>query len=862
MIITEDSIAKNNTGLNSKNYKIKASNQAFKILSSSLYENKPKAVLREISANALDSHIAAGIPDTPITITLPTSLSPSLVVQDYGTGLSMLELESIYTTYFESTKQKENSSIGGFGLGSKSPFSISEAFTVTSVKDGEYTQIVNYTDQGSPKFIVLDHNLKTDLPNGTKIEIPVEDSELISKLKKEANTLFSLWDTQPTINNTNTTEKEFTLIDTYKDSFKFLQTKEYSVASYRVSLKSFFNNVSVGPFIYSVPDSMLEEMEAKYSKDCPSIQNKLKVIYKALTSKSKNKHVSIVLTSKIGDLELAPSRERIENTIQNKKFIFNKFKKEIEELYTTLKSKSKVLEKDLVNYLKSKEFSRLHGFKLKDKIKISKELNEKYKNLDVLYYILYSEYNDSTTHSKELPEYVKLTSNLYNIRNNPYESADAIFSSIYGHDSISGYDRVGIEKVSIDTISNYKLTSLHTNSNNSSIHRHKNYKVLETINNAVNNKTPLYLMTSELTNKDKSIINAIMRNSSSSYHITLKDDPKINQLMRSNYFELKVTTDTAKNLFKAVNNLYIENPFVAITMQDILDSYNITPIKKASSKSSTYGSNKTSLKDVVVGEVFKASIVVNSFTGKKQLTCTGVKDITVDQLYKNNNIEKDSAVFIFNKADTKAYYFKVLYDYLIETAFKPFLLDCNNIYIITLNSKEFNTVRYEKFLNKKHDYKLLTDIKNSLDLFENHVPVNFPTAYKLLKINLIYMQFYSKNLHSKSLYKLPESYVKNVLNSTKFNALLEEYSNVINFNVLNDFCSRFSSIDHKDILKDDLILDSKNSEKIESYLSTQLISNPGTSNSICVTLENHPNKCFYSELKSSFNIIYNLAFKE
>ena len=137
MIISDNSVdvTLSNVG-NTGEFKIKNSRKAFQILSSGLYSNKIKAIIRELSTNALDSHRAAGTVDTPFEVHLPTILEPYFSVRDYGTGLTDQEIESIYTTYFESTKTNSNEYIGALGLGSKSPFSYTDNFTVTSVKNG------------------------------------------------------------------------------------------------------------------------------------------------------------------------------------------------------------------------------------------------------------------------------------------------------------------------------------------------------------------------------------------------------------------------------------------------------------------------------------------------------------------------------------------------------------------------------------------------------------------------------------------------------------------------------------------------------------------------------------------------------
>jgi len=117
-------------------FRIRNSAKAFNILSSGLYANKVRAIIRELSCNAVDSHTAAGKQDTPFDVHLPNQLEPWFSIRDYGTGLSHEQVTNIYTTYFESTKTDSNDYIGALGLGSKSPFSYTDNFTVTDVKDG------------------------------------------------------------------------------------------------------------------------------------------------------------------------------------------------------------------------------------------------------------------------------------------------------------------------------------------------------------------------------------------------------------------------------------------------------------------------------------------------------------------------------------------------------------------------------------------------------------------------------------------------------------------------------------------------------------------------------------------------------
>jgi len=64
-------------------FRIRNSAKAFNILSSGLYANKIKAIIRELSCNAIDSHTAAGTTQ-PFEVHLPTTLEPWFSIRDFG----------------------------------------------------------------------------------------------------------------------------------------------------------------------------------------------------------------------------------------------------------------------------------------------------------------------------------------------------------------------------------------------------------------------------------------------------------------------------------------------------------------------------------------------------------------------------------------------------------------------------------------------------------------------------------------------------------------------------------------------------------------------------------------------------------
>ena len=189
-------------------FRIRNSAKAFNILSSGLYANKIRAIVRELSCNAVDSHVAAGKSGVPFDVHLPTTLEPTFSIRDYGTGLSHEQVTNIYTTYFESTKTASNDFIGALGLGSKSPFSYTDNFTVTAIKDGRkgiYTAFIN--EAGVPSIALMAEEETTD-PAGVEIKFAVADRYDFNKFIDEAHHVYRYFALRPVING-----PEFTFRD-------------------------------------------------------------------------------------------------------------------------------------------------------------------------------------------------------------------------------------------------------------------------------------------------------------------------------------------------------------------------------------------------------------------------------------------------------------------------------------------------------------------------------------------------------------------------------------------------------------------------------------------------------------------------
>lgn len=142
-----------------------------------LYSNPYLACLREYTSNAYDSHLRAG-QTRPVAVSLPSALSPNLIIEDWGVGMSREELRA-YGQYGSTTKNKSNTEVGGFGLGSKSGLAICPQFQVRAVKDGfRNTVVIGFDKSGAPSMGFMSAEPQpTDEPNGVRVSIPNTDRD-------------------------------------------------------------------------------------------------------------------------------------------------------------------------------------------------------------------------------------------------------------------------------------------------------------------------------------------------------------------------------------------------------------------------------------------------------------------------------------------------------------------------------------------------------------------------------------------------------------------------------------------------------------------------------------------------------------
>lgn len=156
-----------------------------------MYEDRELAVIRELSTNARDSHVEAGVGHQPIEVTTPSEWDPSFSVQDHGLGLSAEDVTEIYSMYGASTKRESDDVVGMLGIGAKSPLTLSPQFTIIGVKDRRRITVVvsREEDGGGAMTIVSDE--PSDDENMVRVSVPITGAH---GFREKCRRFFRFWE--------------------------------------------------------------------------------------------------------------------------------------------------------------------------------------------------------------------------------------------------------------------------------------------------------------------------------------------------------------------------------------------------------------------------------------------------------------------------------------------------------------------------------------------------------------------------------------------------------------------------------------------------------------------------------------------
>jgi len=172
-----------------------ATSMVFQMFTKLIYSNPIGTVVREITSNCFDSHVEAETNGEKITkpVVIKKSYDNETSTHfisfiDFGVGMSPERINEVYMVYFESTKRVDNTQIGGFGIGGKTPLAYKRStgqgeheydnsFYVITNHDGIKYYYCVYEGEEAPEVNLL-HQEETKEHNGTEIRIPVLERDM------------------------------------------------------------------------------------------------------------------------------------------------------------------------------------------------------------------------------------------------------------------------------------------------------------------------------------------------------------------------------------------------------------------------------------------------------------------------------------------------------------------------------------------------------------------------------------------------------------------------------------------------------------------------------------------------------------
>jgi hypothetical protein len=179
-----------------------ATSMVFQLFTKNIYSNPIGTVVREITSNCFDSHVEAKVNSPVIIRKFKDPQTDTLYISfiDFGVGMSPDRVENIYGVYFESTKRCDNTQIGGFGIGGKTPLAYKRStghgegeydnsfYVITNFNGTRYYYCI-YEGQEAPEISLL-HSESTVERNGTEIRIPVLEKDMNSFAKEMLRQLY------------------------------------------------------------------------------------------------------------------------------------------------------------------------------------------------------------------------------------------------------------------------------------------------------------------------------------------------------------------------------------------------------------------------------------------------------------------------------------------------------------------------------------------------------------------------------------------------------------------------------------------------------------------------------------------------
>jgi len=271
------------------------------------YSNTQLAVIREISANALDANLEANSKRS-VEITLPSKMNPNFCVRDFGGGLSQEDVFGLYSKYGKSTKRNSNNYIGAFGIGKFAPLSYGDNFTCVSYNGGTKSSYNIYVNELDDTKISKLHSEPSNEPTGLEIQVAISEQD-IDNFRDSCKKFFKHFPDKDMPKFLGADDKfikrDKILLESKQDDWFFIES-ENSSYYYRHNGKS---HVIMGRVAYPLDSNAIDV------KNYVTDESQIKVIENLL------EEPNFYLRVPLGCVKLHHSREALEYNKPTQKFV-------------------------------------------------------------------------------------------------------------------------------------------------------------------------------------------------------------------------------------------------------------------------------------------------------------------------------------------------------------------------------------------------------------------------------------------------------------------------------------------------------------------------------------------------------------
>lgn len=298
------------------------------------------AVLREWVSNAHDAHVAAGV-KRAVKVTLPSQLNPTLVVQDFGHGMTTDFVENVYLSFGSSTKDDSNDEIGGFGQGGKSALAIASQYTMTTIANGlKSVYIFERSPLGGVDFKLVIEEVPTDEPSGVTVQVAVDRVDQYNDVN--LNRVLAGWSNEAV--ELNTKKKFFSIPDNGVEvEFEVDFTKPEDRNNGESDIRPAKGYVLNGAFdITGASEKLGRELGLGWSEHVVLV-GPVAYIFQPEIKTNRVLNDYMVASVNIGDVSFPSSREVVEASASNRRFVGLCFEKIVDQADELLQLKADTL---------------------------------------------------------------------------------------------------------------------------------------------------------------------------------------------------------------------------------------------------------------------------------------------------------------------------------------------------------------------------------------------------------------------------------------------------------------------------------------------------------------------------------------